>query len=95
MTKTERVLKLDKLLSSQFAGDYPHLIEAIETVDERIADYLLFWEDREQRAMICARTGKITMYRRREGSDIREYAGDDLQHFGDEVDARIVEIGRG
>ena len=94
MTKTERLIKLDKLLSKQFAGDYPHRIEAIETVDEQVSDYLLFWEDREQRAMICARTGRITMYRRREEADIQEYAGDDLEQFGGEVDARIMEIGK-
>ena len=92
MTKSERLVMLDKLLSNQFAGDYPHLIEAIETVDERIADYLLFWEDREQRAMICARTGNITMYRYRDGSDIEEHSGNDLQEFSNDIDARIMEL---
>ena len=92
MTRIERALKLNKLLSRQFAGDYPHVIEAIETLDERVSDYLVFWEDREQRAMVCARSGRITMYRRREGSDVQEYAGDDLEQFGDEVDARIAKI---
>ena len=92
MTNRERLEKLKRLSKIQFTYDYPQPIEAIETVDERIADYLLFWEDRDHRALICARTGNITTYCRPDEGTVKEYSGHDMQEFRNEIDARIEEL---
>ena len=87
LTHAERLKSLRTLIRSQIDLD-PNPVEILESLDGKITDYLLFWDDREQRALICAETGKITVYLYRR----EEYVGDDLREFNSEVDARIEEI---
>ena len=91
MTNKERLEKLRRLISSQFLEDDPFL-DSIHDVNDRITDYLLYWEDRSRRAMVCARTGNITAYRQCDNGVVSEKHGDDLQIFSDMVDARIMEM---
>ena len=92
MSNEERLKKLKKLSRIQFTYDYPQPIESIESVGGRLCEYLLFWENQDHRALICARTGNITTYCRPEDGAIKEHNGSDLHQFSDEIDSRLNEL---
>ena len=88
MTNTERLKKLRTFTKGQIEID-PNPVDTLESLNGETTDYLLFWENREQRAMICAKTGEITAYLHHG----EEYVDDDLQQeVTEEIDARIEEI---
>ena len=92
MNKTERLEKLKRLISTQFSDVEP-FIDSLHDVNDRTSDYLLYWEDNKNRAIICARTGNITAYRQCDADGIAsECHGDDLQEFGDVVDTHILKL---
>ena len=90
MTDIQRLKKL-QVLANLIKVDLTPL-ERIGSLDGKIDDYLLFWPNRDQRAVICARTGKIMIYCCFENGVLKEHMGNGLLEFIGEIDGYIQEI---
>ena len=108
MTNDERIYKL-QVLHEHLLGMTTPAIDRIRSLGGDVDEYILFWPNPEQRAIINNKTGNVVVYYQpdNEGNtyihhDNSYYHNDnsyiyhqaeDLSQFNDEIDARIDQLG--